>query len=126
MQKSGNMFRHNEKLLSSDTRQSMICRIATETLTECIGTTNWSHLGPIRRILSRVIASGYTFWLTFRTLSEVLYFDEWRTKKSFSVCLKVTSFITSKLRQCEAKSKAVSCSHCFSFNLVTALNFKFV
>ena len=32
---------------------------------------NWSHLGPIRRILSHVTASGYIFRLTFRSLSNV-------------------------------------------------------
>ena len=36
-------------------------------------------------ILSRVTASGYIFWLTFRSLSDVLYSDECRTKKGFSM-----------------------------------------
>ena len=40
-------------------------------------------MGSIRRILSRVTASGYIFRLTFRSLSDVLYSDECRTKKSF-------------------------------------------
>ena len=42
-------------------------------------------LGSIRRILSRVTASGYIFRLTFRSLSDVLYSDECRTKKAFSM-----------------------------------------
>ena len=32
---------------------------------------NWSHLRPIRSILSHVTASGYIFRLTFRSLSDV-------------------------------------------------------
>ena len=47
--------------------------------------SSWPLLGSIRRILSRVTASGYIFRLTFRSLSDVLYSDECRTKK-LSVC----------------------------------------
>ena len=35
--------------------------------------------------LSRVTASRYIFRLTFRSLSDVLYSDECRTKKAFSM-----------------------------------------
>ena len=40
---------------------------------------NLPLLGPIRRILSHVTASGYIF----RSLSDVSYSDECRTKKAF-------------------------------------------
>ena len=40
-------------------------------------------LGSIRRIPSRVNASGYIFRSTFRSLSEVLCSDECRAKKAF-------------------------------------------
>ena len=47
----------------------------------------WPLLGSIRRIPSRVTASGYIFRSTFRSLSEVLCSDECRTKKAF-LCAK--------------------------------------
>ena len=46
------------------------------------GTSMWRKK---RCILSRVTASGYIFRLTFRSLSDVLYSDEYRTKKAFSM-----------------------------------------
>ena len=46
---------------------------------------NWPLLGSIRRIPSRVTASGYIFRSTFQSLSDVLCSDEWRTKKAFSM-----------------------------------------
>ena len=53
---------------------------------------NWPLLGSIRRILSRVAASGYIFRLIFRSLSDVLYSDECRTKKDFRMSKNVTAF----------------------------------
>ena len=44
--------------------------------------SNWPLLGPIRSNLSHVNASGYIFQLTFRSLSDVSYSDECRTKKA--------------------------------------------
>ena len=48
----------------------------------CIG-PNWPLLGLIRRILSRLTASGYIFRLTLRLLSDVSYSDECPTEKAF-------------------------------------------
>ena len=47
--------------------------------------SSWPLLRSIRRILSRVTASGYIFRVTFRSLSDVLYSDEYRMKKAFSM-----------------------------------------
>ena len=44
---------------------------------------SWLLLRSIIRIPSRVIASGYIFRSTFRSLSDVLYSDECRTKEAF-------------------------------------------
>ena len=46
---------------------------------------NWPLLGSIRRISSRVTASGYIFRSSFRSLADVLCSDECRT---ISVCQK--------------------------------------
>jgi len=53
---------------------------------------NWPLLGPIRRILSYVTASGHIFRLTFRSLSDVSYSDECRTKKAFSMSKECCQF----------------------------------
>ena len=42
-----------------------------------------ANLGPVRRNLSYVNASGYIFPLTFRSLSDIAYSDKCRTKKSY-------------------------------------------
>ena len=44
---------------------------------------DWPLLGSIRRIPSRVTASGYIFRSTFLSLSGVLCSDECRTRKAF-------------------------------------------
>ena len=48
---------------------------------------NWPILGSIRRIPSRVTASGYIFRSTFLSLFDVLCSDECQTKKAFQ-CIK--------------------------------------
>ena len=61
---------------------------------------NWPLLGPIRRILSHVTASGYIFRLTFRSLSDV--FIPWwvSDEKKLSVCEKNVAAFRAVVKFC--------------------------
>ena len=77
-----NLFASRLKIQSCVDRKSSFSPYDSPSNQQLIGPT-WPFLGSIRRILSRVTASGIPFRLTFRSLSDVLYSDECWTKKAF-------------------------------------------
>ena len=54
---------------------------------------NWPLLGPIRRILSCVFASGDIHLFIFWPLSDVSYFDENRKRKAFQYVKRYCCFL---------------------------------
>ena len=57
---------------------------------------NWPLLGPLRATWGHLTMCIriwlYKFWITFRSLSDVSYSDEWRTKKAFQYVKKCCRF----------------------------------
>ena len=60
----------------------------------------WPLLGSIKRIPSRVTASGYIFRSTFRSLSDVLCSDECRTKKAFQYVKRMLPLFRAVVKFC--------------------------
>ena len=77
-------------------------------------------LGPIRRTLSHVAASGYIFLLTFRSLSDASYSNKCRTKMLLTMSKNFAAFscsgkaliykhsLKSAVGQCHPRKASVS------------------